>query len=392
MRYVYYKGCIISSPYKAIRFTKVPGTGILEKVYVANERITEVRYSRDISWDMLPDVMVMDESSSGLIDFVGDLQLYPRHSINGLNFTIRYKPNCCRLWSCFIDYKETEVKYEENEIGGWLIIPYAKIDEIFVPDERQRDINIQKFTSEIVAMMDSKSELFYITGTKFKISNIQAVDMLEENVREDWDDVRPYSNYQDLYLTEADIIAAFIRECKKNFPEIEFFPQSSERKNLGRETIYYKSALSQNRSVKFSSNLIESPFDGRYFQTTIPIELYYQTADIKQYVHRRDRYLICEFLMNIHEFKVTKKRWYKDRYGNDTEEFLYSTFWERDTVQNDLVKADANDGSGRDTYTLTMLCDLIGFVIESSDTAPMINEVITNIYFNGMYSYSNITR
>lgn len=85
--------------------------------------------------------------------------------------------------------------------------------------------------------------------------------------------------------------------------------------------------------------------------------------------------------MDVHHFEIKKNRWWVDRFGQSEETFYYSTFWERDFVQNDLAKADANDGSGRDTYTLTMQCDLIGFIIERSESITPVQQVISSIYF-----------
>lgn len=364
MKYIYQSGCTIGSPYKSIRFTKDNSVESVTKNYLQNERIFEITYPEGATFSQIPGAEVEEDNP---IDLEGDVKLYERHTVNGMTFTLH--PNKTGyIWSCFLDCDSTEITYEENEIGGWVIIPATEI-----PND---------VTSQVVEVINKNSTLFHVESDKFVVSNIPAVDMAEDKVKESYDNVIPYGSYPRIYLTEADIIAAFIRECKSKFPEIEFFPQSSERKNLGKESIFYRAQISQDKSNRFNSNLLEDFEGGRLFQTTIPVELHYQTSDIKQYVNRRNSYLLCNFLMDVHTFKVTKQRGYPDRYGNVEEVFEFATYWDRNAAQDELVKADAPDGSGRDTYTLYMPCDLIGFIIEKSKSAIPIRQVITNIYVN----------
>ena len=377
MYYVYLEGIILSSEKPVLSFTK---SDEFSRTYSVNERVYKYTYGPEDTWSKVQDAELLADDR--LIDFEGDLDLCPSHTINGLTFYLRHKSEKSgRLFSLFLDAKAPEITYEENSVGCWVVVPESEVSKVLSGPEETLTDRVKEFTSNLVTLINERSTIIYVSGEKFELSNIQAVDLMEEKVQEKWDSLKPYSDYPELYLVEADIIAAFIRECKKQFPEIDFFPQSSERKNLGKETIFYRSALSQNKSPKFSSNLIEREFDGRFFQTTIPVELHYQTADIKQYIHRRDSYLICRFLMDVHHFEIKKNRWWVDRFGQSEETFYYSTFWERDFVQNDLAKADANDGSGRDTYTLTMQCDLIGFIIERSESITPVQQVISSIYF-----------
>ena len=56
----------------------------------------------------------------------------------------------------------------------------------------------------------------------------------------------------------------------------------------------------------------------------------------------------------------------------------FSTYWERD-VADELIKQDAVDGSGRDTYDLTIFCDLICHIIEQSEELVPIQDVIIHL-------------
>jgi len=377
MKYVYYEGCIISAPQVAIRFIKTPEPDICTKSYNTNERIFEVTYSEGATYDMVQGCEVIGEPQP--ITLEGDVKLFDSHTVNNLTFYIRHNPSIegSRLWSCFLDTDTSELTYNENNIGGWLLYPAVDI-----PND---------LTEDIKTLINTNSSLFYVTSSEpFKVSNIQAVDMIGSSVLSNFDDVIPYGSYQKLYLTEADIIDGFITECKRQFPEIEFFPQSSERKNKGKEVIYYRSQISQEKSIRFNSNILEDEERGRLIQTTIPVEIYYETADIKQYIHRRNLYLLNGFLMDVHGFTVTKEKGYSDRYGNTTETFNFATYWDRNSVQNDLMKGDVPDSSGRDGFTLSVQCDLIGFIIEKSDYVNKINQVIISIYASSGSGETNI--
>lgn len=366
MRKIYTNGCILQAPQKVIRFIKDDTLTELTQSYNSNERLFEVCYPTGSLFSQIPNAEIIADEE---ITLEGEVNLYNPHILNGMTFILRQSDNKY-LFSCFIDTDTSELTYEENEVGGWLIVPSVDLS------------NNENLTQDIVTCINTNSTLFYVEAEEFEVANILGVDLAEDKVTEEFKNNIPYGSYERLYLTEADIIAGFIRECKKNYPEIEFFPQSSERKNLGKETIYYRSHISQDRSPKFNSNILSSSVNGRYFQTTIPIELYYQTSDIKQYVNRRDTYLLSHFLMDVHNFDVLKDKGYVDRWGNRTETFNFSTYWERNTVQNELMKTDANDGSGRDVYTLTMLCDLIGFIIEKSIKVVPVRQIILNLYFD----------
>jgi hypothetical protein len=377
MRYTFYEGCLISAPQVAIRFIKVLGPGTCVKTYNSNERIFEVTYSEGATYDQVPGFTVIGEPQPITIE--GDIKLYESNTINGLTFYNRYSPeDTGRVWSCFIDTETYELTYNENEVGGWLIYPSVEV--------------ANDLTQDIIELINTNSTKFYITCEEtFKVSNIQAIDLNEKVTLTDFDDIIPYGKFQRLYLTEADIIDGFIKECKTQFPEIEFFPQSSERKNKGKETIYYKSQISQERSIRFSSNILDDAERGRVIQTTIPIEISYQTADIQQYIHRRNLYLLNGFLMDVHNFKVIREKGYTDRYGRTTETFTFSTFWDRTGVNNEIAKGDTPDTSGRDGYSMMIVCDLIGFIIEKSDYVKPINQVIVSIYAgSGGDSFVNI--
>ena len=328
-----------------------------------NLRIIVLKYIRGkTKWSNLPDfnTLVLNDK---LVDIEGDIHLYPSHTINGLTFYLK-GDFASYLFSCFLDHDAEEMTWSDEEVGGYLRLP-SNYSELYTNEQIIDCINTSKF--------------YHVQG-QFEPANILGVDLKDNKVREKWENVIPYGNYFRLYLNEAEIIAAFIKHMKSCYPEIEFFPQSSERKNLGKETVFYQSRLLSDKSFRFNSNILFEEEKGRWYQTTIPLVLHYQTSDVAQFSHRRSEYLLSHFFMDVHYFKVQKKRGYKDRFGNDTEEFEFATYWERD-IADDLAKQDAPDGSGRDTFVMTIQCDLICSVIERSEEPVPIQEVIKNIYF-----------
>ena len=352
---------LTSSTVNTIRFTPSK-TFSVEKDN--NLRIIVVNYIKgQTKWSNLPSSMrkIINDKN---IDINGDIHLLPSHTVNGLTFYLKGTYHSY-LFSCFIDHDTPEMQWKDCEVGGYLRIP---------------DNYFDLYTNQDIVNLINTSQFYYCEG-QFDVANILGVDLKDEKVLEKWENTIPYGNYPRLYLNEAEIIAAFIKHMRECYPEIEFFPQSSERKNLGKETVFYQSRLLADRSFRFNSNVLFEQERGRWYQTTIPLILHYQTSDISQYSHRRSEYLLSHFFMDVHYFNVTKKRGYKDRFGNDSETFEFATYWERD-IGDDLVKQDAPDGSGRDTFTITIQCDLICSVIERSEEPVPIQDVIMNLYFH----------
>ena len=363
--YSYSEGSLLfSSSYKVISFYR--DSSISQNVEIevdGNLRVLNLRYKDGALYSEIPSAYckVIEDSE---ITYTGDLYLKPSHTINGLTFYLKGDyPSY--LFSCFIDAQCSELEWSDAEVGGYLRIPSVYSDMKDFDDQVLEKINSSKF--------------FYAEGT-LKPANILGVDLKEREVKEEWDNDIPYGEYPRLYLNEAEIISAFIKRCREEFPEIEWFPQSSERKNLGKETIFYQARLLADRSIRFNSTVLYEDQRGRWYQTTIPLVLNYQTSDIAQFSNRRSKYLLSHFLMDIHEFEVVKSRGYSDRFGVDKECFTFSTYWERD-IADDLVKADAVDGSGRDTFTMTIQCDLICSVFEKSEEQVPIQDIIMNLYF-----------
>lgn len=368
MKYLYSEGSILHSSSGVIRFTKDETVKLVSVNFDTNYRMYEVKYSKSARYRDLPPVIrtMIDDSD---INVVGDLFLYPRTVINGLTFYLKgqYKqPNRC-IFSSFIDADCKDIVYEENDNGFYLIFP--------------KDFHLIENRTERVKELINNGTKAYVTGDKFLVSNILSIDLLEDKTYPEFRDFIPYSTYPHLYLTEADIISSFIRKCKLEFPEIEFFPFSPKRDNKGKESIYYRSFVSQERSSRFNSNIVKSDLFERMVQTTIPLELIYQTSDIRSYVNRRDSYLLYRFLMKIRDFDVEIDSGIVDRYGNSMDKFNFAVYWDKSSVQNELSKQDSYDGSGRDTYSLTMNCDLICYILESRNKPSKLLSIIRNIYF-----------
>ena len=360
MNHVYIDGNILSSQYTVLRFTRG------EKFSVdidSNLKIPVITYIEGVSrWNEVPYVT---QSTEDFISYEGDLHLLPLHTLNGLTLYL-YPERETYLFSVFIDAQHTEPEYGESEVGGYLIVP----------------MNFNGTDREIEEVINSSSTFFHVIASDFRPANILGVDLKERKVKTQWENTIPYGDYPRLYLNEAQIVAAFIKTMKSTYPEIEFFPQSSERRNLGKETCFYRTRLVSDRSLRFNSNVMCNAADGRWNQTTIPLEMHYQTSDIAQYSHRRSQYLLSHFFMDVHDFTFKVRRSYPDRWGRYEEEFTFSTYWDREVV-DDMLKVDSPDGSGRDTYVLTILCDLICNIIERSEEVVPIREVITNLYFSG---------
>lgn len=372
MNYAFYHNIIFQSSTNVIRFVE-DETATKPTVYMnSNLRIPELHYKpKSAKWSDIPKAITYsnESDSNSHIDIVGDMRCYPAHTVNGLTFYLNTWGRGelqSYLFSLFINSDTDNIEYNEAETGGWVCVPMNYTD-------------IEYYQRDIREAINFNSTFFHVEGN-IEVANILGVDLKEKKVKTTWDNIIPYGDYPRLYLNEAEIIASFIKEMKRCYPEIEFFPQSSERENLGKETCYYRSRLVADRSARFNSNVLFNEADGRWQQTTIPIELHYQTTDIAQYSHRRSQYLLSHFFMDVHDFPVKKKRAYPDRFGNYDVEMTFSTYWERD-VADELIKQDAVDGSGRDTYDLTIFCDLICHIIEQSEELVPIQDVITNIYF-----------
>lgn len=361
--YTYVQGSILSSNYTCIQFRKGESLSI---EYDRNSRIEIVTYPEHCRFSELPSSMceVITDSE---INLNGNVFLSYKHTLNGLEFYLKNLNNLehqTYIFSAFIDVDTPEIKFEFNEVGGWLSIPsdYS---------------NIEDCNSKIIEQINS-SPLFFVRG-EFEISNIVGVDLNEKNVKENYESYTPYGDYEKVYVNEADIVAAFIKALKEKYPQINFFPQSSQRKNLGRENCFYRTRLNRDRSDKFNSIVLNSPFSQRLIYTTIPMELHYETNDIAQYTDRRSMYLLSKFFMEVVTFELKKTRRYSDRFGNLEDTFEYAVYWTRD-VEDDLIRQDAPDGSGRDTFALTIYCDLICSIIEDSRDVVYIQDVISNIY------------
>lgn len=369
MRYAYVNGSVLHSNYDVIKFIRDDTLKDRIKVETnSNLRIIEITYNglRSFYSDIPSQYCTVKEDQ--IINYEGEVHLKDLHTVNGLTFylkTVGHSENQTYLFSCFIDYDHSEIEWEDCETGGYMIIPssYADMDD---------------FNDQVLEKINS-SEFYYAEGV-LEPANILGVDLGDKEVRDTWTNIIPYGDYPRLYLNEAEIIAAFIKECRSQFPEIEWFPQSSERKNLGKETIFYQARLLSDRSIRFNSTVLYEDSRGRWYQTTIPLVLHYQTSDISQFSHRRSEYLLSHFLMDIHEFEVIKNRGYSDRFGVNREGFVFSTYWERD-IADELIKGDAPDGSGRDTFAITIQCDLICSVFERSEEQVPIQDVIMNLYF-----------
>lgn len=83
--------------------------------------------------------------------------------------------------------------------------------------------------------------------------------------------------------------------------------------------------------------------------------------------------------MEVVTFELKKPRRFADKFGVVEDTFEYAVYWTRD-VEDDLVRQDAPDGSGRDTFALTIYCDLICSIVEDSRDVVYIQDVISNIY------------
>ena len=356
---------ISSSTQKVIRF--VPSTQLKIGLDI-NLRILIVEYEKGVTkWSQIPNCEVINDK---IITTEGEVPLLPANTVNGLTFYLKTQNHGTQtsyLFSSFINYTTEKSEWQDTEVGGYMMIP----------------LEYQSLANDEFLDCINQSSFYHVRGT-FTPANILGVDMKEKSVISEWTNDVPYGDYPRLYLNEAEIIAAFIKTMKEEYPEIEFFPQSSERKNLGKETVFYQSRLLADRSFRFNSNVLFETEKGRWYQTTIPLVLHYQTSDVAQFSHRRSKYLLSHFFMDVHHFYVKKKRWYKDRFGNDEEVFRFSTYWDRE-IADDLVKQDAPDGSGRDTFVMTIQCDLICSVVERSEEPIPIQDVINNIYF-GNYS------
>lgn len=379
MRYCYIPGGIVYSTYKCVEFIVSEDLNSPTYVVDSNRNILVCTYPPSTNLSDLS--TIIDVKTDGVMTVTGLVKLYPKITINGLNIYITNVMNdsTC-LFSIFLDTDSTEFTYDENVVGEWLVIPseYRAITD--------------NVTAYVVNLINTKSVRIYVESDSFTVSNIPPTDLhVSKPLYVDYVNIIPYGVYTKLYLTESNIIDGFITACKAKFPEIEFFPQSSERKNRGKETVYYKSAISQTKSSRFNSTLLESPERGRFFLTTIPIEVYYQTSSIDQYIQRRDAFLMSRFLMDVHDFTVTKTRAYPDETGSYEETFNFSTYWERHSIQDEMIKADATDGSGRDCFTIPTVCDLICFIIEKSVETRPVTEVITSVYINKLQVQTHST-
>lgn len=369
MYYCYQNYCTFRNEKVAMRFIKSDTVTVPTVSLDENNRIDVITYPENTTLSELSTICTPDEGHEGdVLDIVGDLYLFYQHTVNGLTFTLIPSENKDQtyLFSCLIDNDTETPYYEENDVGGWVVLP-ATYEEI------------NNLDSTIVSLINSSSTLFHATADNFTPANILGVDLREKRVKTTWSNTIPYGDYQRLYVNEAEIITAFIKEMKRSYPEIEFFPQSSERKNLGHETVFYRSALSRDRSERFNSIILQSEESGRFYYTTIPLELFYQTNDVAQYSERRSAYLLYHFFMDVIYFDMVKPRGYDDKWGPVMEPFKFAVYWDRD-VEDNLIRADSTDGSGRDTYTLTFRCDLICTLIERSDETYTIHEVLTYIY------------
>lgn len=365
----YSEGSILTSTSKAIKFIVDDSLSKPQVVWDENYRIYVVRYNTGTKYSDLPSVIRKLIVNSD-ITISGDICLYPTKTINGLSFVIRQssdrRQSC--LFSCIIDWKETEIKYTETEHGGYLVLPSGYQ-------------NLENLTDTVVELINSKSSIFYVYSNKFNPANILGVDINSDEKVIEYKDTVPYNLEEELYLTERTITTAFIKKCKEVYPEIEFYNLSSTRKNLGKESIYYRSYASQERSMRYNSNIIKDSKFGRIIVTTIPLELNYQTNNINSFQTRRDDYLLYKFMMPIRTFEVIKEHNYPDIYGNNKDVFTFSVYWDRSSVPQDVSKQDSSDGSGRDTFSMTMNCDLVCYIIEGRNNPVPIYEVLNDLYF-----------
>lgn len=368
MKYsVYTNGVILYSDYPCMEFVKDLTVDFATVEYDRNRRINTVRYSPSSFYSEIPSgfcEVVNSTEASSPINLSNIVQLHPYHTLNGMEIHLKNNDKKGYVFSSFLDADIGEVEVGESEIGGWVRIP-------------SEYINIDDFNTVLLSKINSLS-MFFARG-EFTPSNILGVDLNEKRVKETWENFVPYGDYERIYVNESDVVYNFIKTMKEAFPEIEFYPQSSERKNTGKETCFYRTILSRDKSEKHNSIVIKNPMHNRIIQTTIPMELRYQTNDVAQYSDRRTLYLLSRFFMDVQHFTVTKSKGYTDRFGQSTETFDFAVYWTRD-VENELVRQDSADMSGRDTYTLTIYCDLICILMQSSQNYNKIRDVIKEIY------------
>lgn len=368
MKYsTYTNGVIIYSDYPVVEFIEDEEVELTTVEFDGNRRINSIHYPPNSNYNSIP------QSNCEIVDFVeGEaiinlpkiVNLHPFHVVNGLEFHLKNYEGNGYVFSSFIDTDTSKIEFGESEVGGWVQIPseYPVIED---------------FNDKLLAKINSSS-MFFARG-EFSPANILGVDLNDKRVKGNWDNTVPYGSYERIYVNESDVVYNFIRTMKEAFPEIEFYPQSSERKNFGKETCYYRTILNRDKSEKHNSIVIKDAEYNRVIQTTIPMEMRYQTNDISQYSDRRTLYLLSRFFMDVQHFTVTKQKGYTDRFGESTETFDFAIYWTRN-VEDELIRQDSADMSGRDTYTLTIYCDLICILMQSSQYYNTIQDVIKNIY------------
>lgn len=205
-----------------------------------------------------------------------------RTFINGLEY---YVQNQFNFINCHIyDGIEESVVYYNN--SSILIMLKKSEVETWEINEYINFINSQK-----------EIKVFIQDETKFKISNFSSVDLNKEN-RLNVDNSYIY-NFEDIALSETDVISAFINELKTRHPEFIMGVELSDlfNKEQKKNLLFYKASLPI--LSDYSIRVREHPEFGRYIKTNIVVEFEYLSDDLQTFLHFRDlMFLGKEFVLD----------------------------------------------------------------------------------------------
>lgn len=331
-----------------------------------NLRYTIINYQVSSSYSDLPST-ICEVVTNQLIQVEGDLDLYNSYILNGLEFIRRDGRDC--ILSVLLDSKVTGIVYEENEKGCWIKVNPASPN-----------------LTTLKTVINDNSTFIYVKGETFNFANIIAFHLEGNETTRTFKDTIPFNQENEFLIDESYIIDGFIKECKKQFPMIRFYNLGAKHPNDGEETVFYTTQLAQDRSPRFSNHLMEHEEFGRFFHTTIPLSMTYQTNSVPLWINRRLEFLVGKFLSNIKTFPITinlPSPYYESTglESVNTMTFNFATFWDRNSTRNDFGRQDATDNSGRRVNALEMLVDLIVIIYEKKEPLVPIEEVIDGIYW-----------
>jgi len=212
----------------------------------------------------------------------------------------------------------------------------------------------------------------YISGTPSLITNFSSVYTKYDLVA-NYDDTREY-NTSRYAIMEQDIVSAFADSLTEKLPDFIVTPELQENSDIVNKSkiCFYKAMLSSDsKEGDYSRVFRNHPEMGDWKRCNILVNVEFLFDDIENYLYFRNKRLYELGYWNSHLFKL------KDSNNN---EYNCIANWEY-SQEPDLDRSpETKVVDTSNLYSLKCRVTLIGYIMESISSYPLILRTVMNIY------------